>query len=276
MLRFKITYIILLIVPLVTISSGANAQNQSEDECDEQCQATREAQDPTAAVNGVFFSNEIGFGPTSDETSYNLQVQPISTVAQEEWGNVILRGVIPVLGVPTPDAAGDGFETDFGLSDTIVQGLFIPSNQRGPVTFAIGPQVSLATHTDDTAQAAGWGGGIVAAGFGFAGPLSYGALLNHLWGEDDFSTTTVQPIVWYNLESPGIGKWFFGYNNSITYDWSGESGNTWTVPVGGAIGKTFVTPSKTALTLNVGAYDLVESPEGGNDWELRFSLNVLF
>ena len=86
----------------------------------------------------------------------------------------------------------------------------------------------------------------------------------------------MQPIVFYNLESPGIGKWFFGYNNSITYDWSAESGNAWTVPVGGAIGKTFVTPSKMALTFKVGGYALVESPEGGNDWELTFSLNVLF
>jgi hypothetical protein len=276
MLRFKFTYIILLIVPLVTISFEANAQNQSEDECNEQCQATRDSQDPTAAINGVFFSNEIGFGPVDNDTSYNLQIQPIATVAQKEWGNLILRGVIPVLGVPTPTELGNGLQTDFGLSDTIAQALFIPSNQRGPIKFAIGPQVSLATHTDDTSQAAGWGGGIAAAGFGFAGRLSYGALVNHLWGEDDFSTTTLQPIVFYNVTSPGIGEWFFGYNNSITYDWSAESGNRWTVPIGGAVGKTFILSSEQALTFKVGAYSLVESPEDGSDWELTLNLNVLF
>ena len=52
----------------------------------------------------------------------------------------------------------------------------------------------------------------------------------------DFSTTTVQPIVFYNLKSPGIGDWFGGYNNSITYDWSADSGDAWTVPIGAAVG----------------------------------------
>lgn len=254
----------------------AIAQDIVPDECDETCQATRDSQDPTAAVNGVFFSNSSGFGPTGDDTFYNLQVQPIATVAQKDWGDVILRGVIPILGVPTPNESGDGLSTDFGLSDTILQAFYIPSNQRGPITFAIGPQLSVSTHTEDETQSSGWGGGIAAAGFGFAGKLSYGALVNHLWGEDDFSTTTVQPIVFYNLKSPGIGDWFVGYNNSITYDWSADSGDAWTVPIGAAVGKTFILPSKQAATLKVGGYALVEAPEGSNDWELTVNLNILF
>ncbi|MEM9739948.1 MAG: hypothetical protein AAF829_08760 [Pseudomonadota bacterium] len=254
----------------------AIAQDQATDDCDEVCQSTRASQDPTAAVNGVFFSNSIGFGPTSDETFYNFQIQPVSTIAQESWGDVIVRGVIPILGVPTPDASGMDLETEFGLSDTVVQAFIIPSNQSGPLVFAFGPQVSLETHTEDEAQGAGWGGGLAAAGFGFAGPLSYGALVNHLWGEDDYSTSTVQPIVWYNTSSPGIGDWFAGYNNSITYDWSADGDNAWEVPLGAAVGKTFVRPSGQAISTILGAYSFVETTEGGNDWELTFSLNLLF
>jgi len=254
----------------------ATAQDQLSDNCDATCQATRDSQDPTAAVNGVFFSNSFGFGPTSDDTFYNLQIQPIATVAERDWGDVIVRGVIPILGVPTPIETGDGLNTDFGLGDTILQAFYIPSNQKGPITFAIGPQLSVATHTEDETQSSGWGGGIAAAGFGFAGKLSYGALVNHLWGEDDFSTTTVQPIVFYNLKSPGIGDWFVGYNNSITFDWAADSGDAWTVPVGAAVGKTFFLPSKQAATLKVGGYALVEAPEGSNDWELTVNLNILF
>lgn len=262
-----------LILLLLQVTTIANAQEVPEIGCDEQCQATRDSQDPTAAVNGVFFNNTVGFGPTSNDTTVDLQVQPIATVAQESWGDLILRGVVPVLGLPMPDSAGTDLETDFGLSDTVVQAFFIPKNQNGPVRFAFGPQISLATHTESAFQGAGWGGGFAVAGFGFAGPLSYGALVNHLWGEDDFSTSTLQPIVFYNLKSPGIGDWFFGYNNSITYDWSNDE---WTVPLGLEAGKTFILPSETALTVSAGAYSLVETPTAGNDWEFTFNLNVLF
>ena len=252
------------------------ADNADAIDCDEECQATRQTQDPSAAVNGVFLSNSIGFGPTGDNTLYDFQVQPVATVLQSSRETIIMRGVIPVLGVPTPNAAISGNATDFGLSATVVQAFYVPADQKGVTLFA-GPQVSLATHTEDVTQGAGWGGGGVAGAVGFAGPVSYGALVNHLWGQDDFSTTTVQPIVFYNLESPGIGAWFFGYNNSITYDWSVEDGaEEWEIPVGLTVGKTFVLPSKQALALNVGGYSLVETSDGGNDWELTFSANLLF
>ncbi|MEM6625992.1 MAG: hypothetical protein AAF719_04750 [Pseudomonadota bacterium] len=253
----------------------AAAQEQEQYECDEVCQATRESQDPTAAVNGVFLSNSIGFGPSSDDTLYNFQVQPIATIAQQDWGNVLLRGVIPILGVPVPDGTSMGQETEWGISDTILQAFVIPSNQNGPLTFAVGPQISLDTHTDDSAQGAGWGGGIVTAVFGASGPLTYGALVNHLWGEDDYNTSTVQPIVFYNLNSPGIGDWFFGYNNSITYDWSADE-NAWEVPVGLSAGKTLILKSQKALSYRLGAYSLVETATGGNDWEFTFSASLLY
>ena len=265
------------LLALICMSSAApaTAQEQVPSECDEVCQATRESQDPTAAVNGVFLSNSIGFGPSSDDTLYNFQVQPIATIAQQEWGNVLLRGVIPVLGVPVPDGTPMGRETEWGISDTILQAFIIPSNQNGPLTFAFGPQISLDTHTDDATQGAGWGGGIATAVFGASGPMTYGALVNHLWGEDDYSTSTIQPIVFYNLNTPGIGDWFFGYNNSITYDWSADD-NAWEVPVGLSAGKTFILKSKKALSYRIGAYSLVETATGGNDWELTFSASLLY
>ncbi|MEM8636739.1 MAG: hypothetical protein AAGF33_17370 [Pseudomonadota bacterium] len=275
--RTKPYFLSSAIIALVHVCSAvpAFAQEQAQSECDEVCQATRESQDPTAAVNGFFLSNSIGFGPSSDDTLYNFQVQPIATVAQRDWGNVLLRGVIPVLGVPVPDGTPMGRETEWGISDTILQAFVIPSNQSGPLTFAFGPQLSLDTHTDDATQGAEWGGGVATAAFGASGPLTYGAIVNHLWGEDDYSTSTIQPIVFYNLNTPGIGDWFFGYNNSITYDWSADE-NEWEVPVGLSAGKTFILQSKKALSYRFGAYSLVETATGGNDWELTFSASLLY
>ena len=275
--RTKPYFLSSAVLALVHVCSvvPAFAQEQTQSDCDEVCQATRESQDPTAAVNGFFLSNSIGFGPSSDNTLYNFQVQPIATVAQRDWGNVLLRGVVPVLGVPVPDGTPTGRETEWGFSDTILQAFVIPSNQSGPLTFAFGPQLSLDTHTEDSVQGAGWGGGVATAAFGASGPLTYGAIVNHLWGEDDYSTSTIQPIVFYNLNTPGIGDWFFGYNNSITYDWSTDD-NEWEVPVGLSAGKTFILQSKKALSYRIGAYSLVETATGGNDWELTFSASLLY
>ncbi|MEM0929338.1 MAG: hypothetical protein AAGI89_08600 [Pseudomonadota bacterium] len=250
---------------------------QEEEECDLQCESQREAQDPTASINGVFFSNTIGFGPESDNTLYNFQVQPIATVAQEEWGNVLLRGIVPVLGVPTPVPGDEGnLDTEFGLGDTTVQAIFIPSNQEG-FTFGFGPQISLPTHTDTATKSSEWGAGLVGAGFGFAGPLSYGVLVTQMWGDEDlFNETTLQPIAYYNLETPVLGPWFFGYNAIITHDWNAGQEDNWTVPIGLTVGKTIILPSKDAATINIGAYDLVESGQTDNEWQLRFSFNLLF
>ena len=42
--------------------------------------------------------------------------------------------------------------------------------------------------------------GLAGVAFGSAGPLSYGGILGHHWGEDGFSLSTIQPIVFYNTE----------------------------------------------------------------------------
>ncbi|MEM1194707.1 MAG: hypothetical protein AAGH57_01265 [Pseudomonadota bacterium] len=264
------------VINALCVQAGSlHAQDVVEEVCDEQCQATRDAQDVTAAVNGVFLSNAIGFGPDSENTLYNFQIQPIATVARGEWGDAILRGITPVLGVPIPDQGADDLNTEWGLSDTVVQALYVPGGQDGLIRFGIGPQVSLATHTQSSAQSGGWGGGIAGGAFGFAGPLAFGGIANHLWGEDGYSTTTVQPIVYYNLETPGIGPWFFGYNAPITYDWDAEDGDAWEIPVGATVGKTVVLPSRDSLQFAVGGYYLAEAPTNGNDWQLRFSINFL-
>lgn len=262
-------------IGIVAFSTMEQAQAQQIDTevCDQTCQATRNAQDPTAAVNGVFFDNTIGFGPTSDNTLYNLQVQPILTAVQEDWGDIVLRGVVPVLGVPTPAPAGE-LDTEFGLSDTVLQAFYIPPVDVG-FKFGIGPQVSLATHTDDEVQGAGWGAGVAGGGFGFVGQWSMGGLINHLWGEDNYSQSTIQPIIYYNVKESPIGAWFIGYNSQIVYDWSADD-NQWTVPIGATVGRTFVTRSGHSLTFNLGAYELIEAPENGNEWQLQFSLNILF
>ena len=248
----------------------------SADDCDETCQALRKAQDPLADVRAIMTDNTIAVGTAKDNTSYNFQVQPVYSIGLEDDNNLILRGIVPVLGVydgtyfpwigPTPV----GGSYNWGISDIMMQAFYVPANDGG-IKFGFGPQVSLKTRTDSVLAGPGWGAGAAVVAFGFAGDYSYGGILGHHWGEDSFSLTTVQPIVMYNMEL--FGGSYIGYNNSITYDWNADQ---WTVPAGLVFGKTFLFDSGYALDANIGAYSIVEGPRGSADWQAKFGVSVFF
>jgi hypothetical protein len=61
----------------------------------------------------------------------------------------------------------------------------------------------------------------------------------------------------------------------ITADWEADSGQRWTVPVGGGVGKIFRV-GKQALNAQVQAYYNVEKPDIKGDWSLRLQLQFMF
>ncbi len=94
------------------------------------------------------------------------------------------------------------------------------------------------------------------------------------WAEDSFSVGTLQVIALYNFESmPGTS---LGYNNSLTYNWQASSGNKLTLPLGLTFGRTLLLGNGDGLDLNIGAYELVERPENGPEWQLKFGISYFF
>ena len=61
----------------------------------------------------------------------------------------------------------------------------------------------------------------------------------------------------------------------ITYDWTAETANAWTIPMGADIGKAFKMGSQD-LSLQIGAYDLLKRPDDAPQWILRVSVTFLF
>jgi len=255
------------------------AAGASQD-CDEDCQAQRKAQDPLADVRAVMTDNTIAFGTADDDTSYGFQIQPVYSIPTEMGFNFIARGIVPVLGAH--EGAGlpklgsepiGGSGLTWGLGDIMLQGFFVPQT-GGDVKFGVGPQVSLRSRTDSAVGGPGWGGGLAGVVFGFAGDLSYGVIVAHHWGQHGFNLTTLQPIVMYNLRL--FGGSYIGYNNSVSYDWSADGGNRWQVPLGLTAGKTFLLDGGYAIDASLGAYDLLAQPSGGGDWQLKFGVSLFF
>jgi len=257
-------------------------ESTAAQDADALAEMARKAQDPLADVKALMTDNTIAFdgGPGEDETSYGFQLQPVYSIPNETRFNMIFRAVIPIVGVdpgveipplgpePRPESG-----STWGLSDTLLQYLFSPKTEAN-VKWGIGPQVSLKTNTSDRQAGPGWGAGIAGVVFGSAGNWALGAMAFQHWGEEnDFSITSLQPIVLYNFQS--ILAAYIGYNNSITYNWKADSDKL-TLPVGLTVGRTLLLRNGNGLDLSIGAYKVIERPQDAPKWQLKFGISYFF
>ena len=262
------------LLALIFLAVGGDACGQLSGE---EAAAMRKAQDPLADVKALMTDNTIGYESASGQALYNFQLQPVYSIPTKLGFNVITRGIIPLVGMPTgagpvglPDQYGGGSGMAWGLSDIMEQAFIVPETTSS-IKFGIGPQVSLRTRTDEAVGGPGWGGGFGACVFGFSGPVSYGGIVSQHWGQDDYTRTSLQPIVFYNMDL--FGGSYVGYNNSIVYDWAAPANEGWLVPVGLTAGKTFLLDGGYMIDVNAGAYYLAVGPGGQPDWQIKFGIS---
>jgi len=264
------------LICLILSGSFANAQDDAAI-----LALAKKAQDPLGNVRAIMTDNTIAFdGGPNDDTTYAFQFQPVYAIENDTRFNMIFRAIIPVIGVepgvvlpplgPEPRPPTD---SDWGISDTIVQ-YFLSPKSDGGIKWGIGPQVSLKTHTGDRQAGPGWGGGVAAVVFGGVGNWALGAIGMQHWGENNYSVGTLQVIAMYNFESmPGA---YLGYNNAMTFNWEASSGNTLTLPLGMTFGRTLAVGGGAGLDLSIGAYRLVERPANAPQWQLKFGVSYFF
>ena len=260
------------LVALVCVSVG-HAQDAEE--------MARKLQDPLANIKALMTDNSIDFKTGDDDTSYMFQIQPVYAIPYEDKGfNMILRGVFPIVGL-APEAQKpvvgeplpEGDDDTWGLADSQLQMFFAPRSEAA-WKWGLGPLFSFPTHTDDALEGAGWGAG--AAGVlvgGFSENVSFSMVGGHTEGENDFSTSFVQPMLYYNV--PRMEGVALSYNNTIAYNWNADSDNAWTVPLGATVSKTLALSGGHGLDLGLGYYYNVEKPDGAADWAIKWAVTWL-
>ena len=209
-----------------------------------------------------------GYGP-DDGMQYVLNIQPVIPSALNENWQLINRVIIPI--ISNPAALG----SKSGLGDIQYQGFFGPS-KPGKIIWGAGPVLAFPTASHETLGSEKWsaGGGVVA--LKMQGPWVYGTLVNNIWsyagdsGRDDVNMMTIQYFINYNF---GDG-WYVSTAPINTANWEASSGNQWTIPVGGGVGK-MVTLGKLPINLQLQAYYNVESPAIGPDWSMRFQIQTM-
>ena len=271
-----------LMITLVDIGTLSRA-----DEGGAAAEMARKLQNPLANIRAVMTDNSIGLSTGDDEgTSYGFQLQPVYAIDMPERGfTLIPRAVIPVMGLEPGtktrftgeegEPAGFGTDSVWGLGDSIFQLFFAPHSETG-WKWGVGPQFSVATHTDEALKGPDWGAGIAGVVTGdITKQISFAGILGNHWSFDgSFNSALIQPMMFYNLVSiPGA---YVGYNAVINVDWKADGSNRWTVPLGLSIGRTLNVGNGHGLDLMIGPYYNVARPDGAADWVLRFGISWLF
>lgn len=238
----------------------------------------KKLQDPLANIKALMTDNDVNFNSGNDQTSYGFQLQPVYAASFEKAGfNLINRAVVPIMGLaaqatkpPLVDRPSSSGDLTWGLSDMLLQFFFNPRSESA-WKWGLGPMFSLRTRTQSELAGPGWGAGAVGVLVGGVGSLSIAAIGGHLWGQDRFSTSILQPMLFYNFGATG---WSLHYNNIISHDWSASSSNAWTVPLGLGVGKVFALGAH-GLEPAIGLYYNVARPAGAADWTLKWAINWL-
>ena len=254
---------------------------------DAAAEMAKKLQNPLANIKAIMTDNTIGFNTGGDEgTSYSFQLQPVYAIDVPDHGfTFIPRAVVPIMGLEpgtkTRSTSVDGSPTPsgtnsvWGLGDTVVQFFFAP-HLKSEWKWGVGPQISLPTHTDSDLKGPDWGAGIAGVVVGsITEDIAFAGLLGNHWSfNGDFNAATIQPMFFYNFESiPGM---YVGYNASISADWNADSDNTWTVPLGLSVGRSFDMGGGHGLDVQGGPYKNVTRPAGAADWLIRFGVTWIF
>jgi hypothetical protein len=207
-------------------------------------------------------------GPDRQDQSI-INIQPVIPFhITEEW-NLITRTIVPIINTPVPD-----WET--GLGD-IQLSLFASPAKPSKFIWGLGPIFQFPTATDDALGQGKWCAGPTAVGLYMDGPWVVGALINQIWsfaGDDDreyVNQMLIQPFINYNLPD----GWYLTSSPIITANWEADSDDTWTLPLGGGVGKVFKIGHQM-VNCSMQTYYNVVTPDFGPEWTLRFQFTLVF
>ena len=257
-------------IAMLLVLAAANSAFGQEKSAAELAKAT---QNPLASMISLPFQNNTNFGiGPDDDTSNILNIQPVWPFSLNEDWNFITRTIIPLVSQP---GVGPGQSRTNGLGD-ITFTAWVSPKESGKWIWGAGGAVVMPTATDDALGTDRWSAGPSVVVLTMPGKWVIGSLFSNVWsfagsGDTDVNFFTWQYFVNYNMDN----GWYLTSAPIITANWEANSDNTWTVPIGGGVGKIFKI-GKQPVNGQISAYDNVVTPDNGADWQLRLQLQFLF
>jgi hypothetical protein len=212
-------------------------------------------------------------GPTEDGSVWKTNIQPVIPFSLNEEWNLISRTILPIIDQDDIPVVGAG---ESGVGDIVQSFFFSPKAPTSSgLIWGVGPVFLLPAASEDALGTEKWGAGPTAVGLKQDGPLTYGALANHIEsfaGEDgraDVSVSLFQPFLTYITKT----KTTFGINTESTYNWESEE---WSVPVNLTLSQMLRVKTQI-IQIGVGVRYWADSPPNGPEgWGGRVQLTFLF
>jgi len=214
--------------------------------------------------------------------------------ASENW-NLIIRWIAPIIWQPAPGTARlevFGIEENapayfaaqnvqanagvFGFGDMTPTFFFSPSKPH-KLIWGVGPVFVLPTATSKVLGQGKLSMGPSVVALVQPGHWTLGALINNAWsvtgsgGRPDVNQMTLQYFINYNLKN----GWYLSSSPVVTANWQAASGNVWTVPVGGGVGRV-VRLGMQPANISGQFYGNAAYPSGGSPWGMRLQISFLF
>jgi hypothetical protein len=281
------------------------AADQSGSE-EEQTKALAKAvQNPVASLISVPLQNNTNFdiGP-NDRTQNILNIQPVIPVRVSKDWNLIMRIITPVIYQPSiaslviPSNTPLNHLGTLGLGD-INPTFFLSPAKPKKLIWGVGPTFLLPAATDNVLGQGKWSIGPSVVGLVQPGHWTIGILINNVWSfagsgrtlpfptqllpcgactqpigasnGRDVNQMLLQYFINYNLKK----GWYLAWQPIITANWEARSGNVWTVPFGGGIGRIMKIGFQP-VNLQAQFFGNATHPQFGSPWSMRLQLAFLF
>jgi hypothetical protein len=217
-----------------TQKPAASGAAPSEESATEALQ--KAVQNPVASLISVPLQNNANFsyGPYN-RTQDVLNIEPVIPIKLSDNWNLIARIIQPLVWQPYPNQNTGG---EYGLGD-MNPTFFLSPGKPGKLIWGVGPALVIPTATST----------ILGQGKLSLGPSvvllaqpphwTLGVLINNVWsvagsgGRPPVNQMLLQYFINYNLKK----GWYLQMAPIITANWRASSGNVWTVPVGGGVGR---------------------------------------
>jgi len=242
------------------------------------------SQNPVASMYSVplEYWHYNGIGPNSNGAANVAILKP---VIPTELGkvNLINRFIIPALGVD-PHNGGDfgnvilppSATKESGLGNIQYQAIFSPS-EPGDIIYGVGAAFEFPTHSGSLGSD-NYSAGPVFLALTMPGNWVFGTLVQNIWsyGGSSDPSQDVNSLLWqyfvnYNFDD----GWYLTSTPIMTADWTAPSGEQWTVPIGGGVGKLMKFESFPPLDFKLQAFSNVVKPTGGSDWQMLFAAKLI-
>ncbi len=234
-------------------------------------------QNPVASLISVPVQNNTNFGVNPGYRNQDvLNIQPVIPIGISKDWNLLVRWIAPIVYQPVPNAPGTPETGEYGLGD-MVPTFFISPKKPGKLIWGVGPVFQLPTATNTFLGQGKMGIGPSVVVLTQPGHWTLGALVNNVWSvagdgsRPDVNQFLLQYFINYNLKK----GWFITWQPTLTANWEAASGNQWTVPFGGGIGRIMKLGNQP-VSLTGQFYGNAVHPANAPAWTMRLQIAFLF